>query len=76
MKYNKYVPIKMDKFVTHAQVKLLLQFSGCINNVLIMFASNTISGHALIAMRSSVYYSSWKEKLMTELVTSNNIYEL
>lgn len=58
MKYNRSVPIKMDKFVALVQVKLLLQFSASINNVLIMFASNTVSSPTLIAMHSFVDYSS------------------
>lgn len=48
----------MDKFVVLVQVKLLLQFSACINGILIMFASNTISSPTLIAMRSFVDCSS------------------
>lgn len=58
MKYNKSVPVKMDKFVALVQVKILLQFSACINNVLITFASNTISSPTLIGMGSFVDYSS------------------
>jgi len=76
MKYNEIVPIKMDKFVALVHVKLLLQFSACINNVLIIFTSNTISRPTLIAMRYFVDYSSEEEKLMMEFVISNSICEL
>lgn len=48
----------MDKFVALVQVKLLLSFSACLNNVLITFASNTVTSPTLIAMHSIVDYSS------------------